>query len=106
MSRSDSERIRDALSHIETLKRHLARGDLSEETIADAVSLRLAASIEAVSETSPELRDRVFGDDWRFIWGTRNRIAHSYANIDFALIRSTVEQDLPRFEALLRAEVD
>ncbi len=54
MSRTDEELIRDALDHIEALKRHLTRGDLDDETVADAVSLRLAAAIEAVAEASPD----------------------------------------------------
>ena len=40
------------------------------------------------NETSPE--------------ATRNRIAHGYAYIDLAIIRDTVEHDLPEFEQLLR----
>ena len=103
MSRSDDELVQDALDHIDVLKRHLARGDLADETIADAVSLRLASAIEAVSETSSEFREQHFGDDWKIIWATRNRIAHGYAYIDLAMIRGTVENDLPEFEKLLRA---
>jgi uncharacterized protein with HEPN domain len=53
-----------------------------------------------------ELRDRAFGDDWRVIWATRNRIAHGYAYIDLSIVQATVEQDLPLFEATLRAELN
>lgn len=70
MSRTDEELIRDALDHIDVLKRHLNRGDLDDETVADAVSLRLAAAIEAIAEASPQLRERSFGDEWRIIWST------------------------------------
>ena len=102
MSRSDDELVKDALDHIQVLKRHLKRGDLSDETVADAVSLRLAAAIEAISETSAKFRERTFGDDWKVIWATRNRIAHGYAYVDLRLIRDTVEQDLPEFEGKLK----
>lgn len=102
MSRSDEELVRDALDHVEVLKRHLERGDLADETIADAVSLRLSAAIEAVSETTAEFRARIFGDDWKIIWATRNRIAHGYAYIDLRIISVTVEQDLADFERKLR----
>ena len=70
MSRTDDELIRDALAHIEVLKRHLTRGELADETVADAVSLRLAATIEAIAEASPELRERAFSDEWKIIWST------------------------------------
>jgi uncharacterized protein with HEPN domain len=103
VSRSDDELVRDALDHIDVLKRHLARGDLADETVADAVSLRLASAIEAVSETSREFRERHFGDEWNIIWATRNRIAHGYAYIDLAMIRDTIENDLPEFELALRS---
>ncbi|HEU4849967.1 MAG TPA: HepT-like ribonuclease domain-containing protein [Terrimesophilobacter sp.] len=106
MSRTDEELIRDALDHIDVLKRHLARGDLDDETVADAVSLRLAAAIEAVAEASPELRERTFGDEWKIIWSTRNRIAHGYAYVDVDIIRDTVEHDLPDFERRLRASIE
>jgi uncharacterized protein with HEPN domain len=102
VSRSDDELVSDALDHIAVLKRHLKRGDLGDETVADAVSLRLAAAIEAVSETSAQFRERTFGDDWKIIWATRNRIVHGYAYIDLSIIRDTVEQDLPEFEGKLR----
>jgi uncharacterized protein with HEPN domain len=106
LSRSDHEHVLDALDHIDVLKRHLERGDLADETIADAVSLRLASAIEAVSETSQEFRAKHFGDDWKIMWATRNRIAHGYAYIDLAMIRDTVENDLPAFETELRSVVD
>ncbi|MCC6269903.1 MAG: DUF86 domain-containing protein [Microbacteriaceae bacterium] len=105
MSRADEELIRDALDHIEALKRHLARSDLADETVADTVSLRLAAAIEAVAETSPEFRERTFGNEWKIVWSTRNRIAHGYAYIDLEIIRDTVEHDLPDFERQLRASI-
>jgi uncharacterized protein with HEPN domain len=105
VTRSDSELVRDALDHIEVLKRHLQRGDLGDETVADAVSLRLAAAIEAVSETSVAFRNLTFGDDWKVIWATRNRIAHGYAYIDLVIIRNTIEHDLPEFEQQLRRSV-
>lgn len=88
------------------LKRHLQRGDLADETVADAVSLRLAAASEAISETSFDFRSAVFGNEWKAIWATRNRIAHGYAYIDLAIIRSTVEYDLPGFEQRLRHSIE
>lgn len=106
MSRSDDELVHDALDHIDVLRRHLDRGDLADETVADAISLRLSAAIEAISETSIEFRDRNFGEDWKIIWATRNRIAHGYAYVDLAIIQDTVEQDLPDFEQKLRGSLE
>lgn len=44
MTRSDDELLAQALAHLEVLRSHLAAGDLADQTIADAVSLRLAAA--------------------------------------------------------------
>ena len=106
MSPSDRELVGDALEHIRMLHRHLDRSDLSDETVADAVSLRLAAAIESFSTASQGLRDRVFGSEWPIAWATRNRIAHGYTHIDVAIIRATVERDLPQSEQGLKAELD
>lgn len=106
MSRSDKELVRDALDHLEMLAHHLSRTGIADVTVADAVSLRLAAAIEAISETSTEFREKTFGDDWKIIWATRNRIAHGYAHVDLRIIQSTVEQDIPDFERKLRASLE
>jgi uncharacterized protein with HEPN domain len=104
VSRSDAELVDDAREHLRTMRLHLHRSDMSDQTVADAVSLRLAAAIESLSTASQDLRDRVFGDQWPIVWATRNRIAHGYAFVDLAIIRATVEQDLPLFEQALEAE--
>lgn len=105
MSRSDRELVGEALEHIRMLRQHLDRSDLGDETVADAVSLRLAAAIESPSTASQSLRDRVFGEGWPSVWATRNRIAHGYAHIGLAIIRSTIEKDLPEVEQALRTEL-
>jgi uncharacterized protein with HEPN domain len=95
VTRNNDELIGDALNHIAALRRHLERGDLADETVADAVSLRLAAAIEALSDLEPEVREHLFGEEWKVIWATRNRIAHGYAFVDLSVIQDTVENDLP-----------
>lgn len=105
MSRTDAELMSDALEHLRVLHLHLERSAINDQTVADAVSLRLAAAIESMSVASPELRDRLFGDRWQIMWATRNRIAHGYAYVDLTIIRATVEHDLPAFEAALRNEL-
>ncbi|BDZ54381.1 HepT-like ribonuclease domain-containing protein [Agromyces marinus] len=106
MTRSDAELVSDALAHIAALRRHLGRGDLADETIADAVGPRLAAAIEAVSQTSATFREGALGSDWKVIWATRNRIAHGYAYVDLTIILDTVEHDLPEFERTLRRSLE
>lgn len=105
MTRTNTELARDALEHFAVLRRHVERRDLADETVADAVSMRLSAAIEALSQTDESFRTRVLGSEWRVMWATRNRIAHGYAHIDLEMIRSTVEHDVPEVERRLRAEI-
>ena len=105
MSRTDKEATQDALDHLAVLRAHLTRGDLGDQTIADAVSLRLAAAIEAIAQGSDGLRERLFAGEWHIAWATRNRIAHSYIYIDHSIIAATVADDVPALEAALAAEI-
>ena len=106
MSRTDRQVSQDALDHLSVLRAHLARGDLDDQTVADAVNLRLAAAIEAIAQGSDGLRERLFRDEWHIVWATRNRIAHSYIYIDHSIIMATVAEDLPALEAALVAELE
>lgn len=105
MSRSDTERISDALSHIEAIHRHLANGSVSQETVADAVAMRLSAAIESLRTTDGSLETRLFGDEWPAIWATRNHIAHGYAFVDIRIIEDTIANNLPMFENVLGNEL-
>mgnify|MGYP000287598618 CR=1 FL=1 len=102
MTRSDRELLADALIHLEVLRSHQVRRDLDDQTVADAVCLRLASAIEAVANMTPEVRADAFGEEWPLIWATRNRIAHGYTFIDRGMIEATIIKDLPAFEATLR----
>lgn len=107
MSRSDIEHVRYALQHIAKLRGHLRRGDLVDETIFDAVCMRLSAAIESVASINEASRFREFGDSWPVIWSVRNRIAHGYIYVDDQIVHATVNEDLPEFEqALRRLELD
>lgn len=106
MSRSDRERVTDALTHLAILIEHLGRGDLSDTTVADAVCLRLAAALDALAATSEAFRVQTFGDDWYVMRSTRNRIAHGYISIDMTLISATVENDIPGLVQQLRLALD
>lgn len=103
MNRTLEERLAEAVAHLDAMHRHLERGSIDDETVADAVSLRLAATIETLHRGAPELTTELFGDEWAVIWGMRNRIAHGYAWIDIETVRATVEEDLPSVEAVLRS---
>lgn len=102
MSRTDQELVRDALNHLEMLTYHLSQGPIEDPTISDAVNMRLAAAVETISQTSAQLRETYFGDDWRHMKSLRNRISHGYSLLDRELVQGTVEVDVPHFERQLR----
>lgn len=66
----------------------------------------LSAAIESVASITDDLRSDAFGEDWPLIWATRNRVAHGYAFIDRTMIASTIDNDLPGFEAAIRRLLD
>lgn len=106
MTRTAAELLAEVVAHLDVLHRHLERGSVDDATVADAVSLRLAAAIEALHRGGSDLTTDLFGDDWPVIWGMRNRIAHGYAWIDIETVRATVDEDLPAVEAVVRARLE
>lgn len=103
--RDDEQLIVEALTHLDVLHRHLSRGDFTDEIVRDAVCMRLSAAIDALHDREPYLGERLFPDDWRKMWATRNYIAHAYVVIDIVIIRDTVENYLPTVEQVLREEL-
>ena len=92
--RTSEEILRDALGHFRAAQIYAA-GEPSSQVLVDAICMRLAAGIEALSALEPALRSRLFGDEWSLMWGMRNRIAHGYMLVDAAIVEATVRDDLP-----------
>ncbi len=92
-----------AREHLAALRRHLERGDLADDTILDAVCMRLSAAIESVAMVDEASRTRAYGNSWPAIWSVRNRIAHGYALVDRTIIMATVDNDLGELEEGLRS---
>lgn len=103
-ARTDVERLAVALEHLDILHRHLERGALDDQLVADAVSMQLSAAIAAIHDGDPALGLRLFGPTWKHIWGMRNRLAHGYLTVDPLRVADTVHDDLPEFERTLRGE--
>lgn len=56
-----------------------------------------------LARLDPDIRARIFGEDWALMWGTRNRIAHGYALVSVEIVRRTVVVDLPAIIGALQA---
>ena len=101
MSREPDEILRDALAHFETMLTY-AEHDLDDQLVIDAICMRLSAGIEALATLRPDVRERLFGDDWPLMWGMRNRIAHGYLLVDTTIVRQTLTQDIPSITARIQ----
>ncbi|WP_295700785.1 HepT-like ribonuclease domain-containing protein [Lapillicoccus sp.] len=83
-----------ALTHVD-LMREDGQGRVMDQFVVDAVCMRLSAGVEVLNRLDASVRTGLFGDSWTFMWGMRNRIAHGYLLIDPAIIRRTLETDIP-----------
>lgn len=104
MSRSTPELLGEALVHLELARKYAGGEDLNQLVI-DAICMRLSAGIEVLERLDPDVRVRLFGDNWQFMWGMRNRIAHGYLLVDSEIVSQTIEIDLPDIVQEVRREL-
>lgn len=73
------------------------RGDLDSEDdpLADALVRLISVIGEAGSKVSPETRSRFAGIPWPDVVGMRNRLIHSYFDINLDILWATVQDSLP-----------
>ena len=103
--RQPKQVLHEAMVHFEIVA-DCGSGDLSDQKTIDAICMRLSAGIEALSGLSADDREALFGDVWSQMWGMRNRIAHGYLLVEPAIVRSTVDRDLPVMVEAVRAAID
>jgi uncharacterized protein with HEPN domain len=102
VTRRDRERLEDVLVAIAVIRQHLARGDLSDGLVFDAVRVRLIEIGEAVKTLSRDLLDQEPAIPWAQIGAMRDRLAHRYFDISHAILQATVDDDLPELEQAVR----
>ena len=103
--RQPKQVLQEAMTHFEVVADY-GSGDLSDQKTIDAICMRLSAGIEALSGLSADEREAKFGDVWSQMWGMRNRIAQGYLLVEPAIVRSTVDRDLPVMVEAVRAAID
>lgn len=92
--RSTDEVLEEALSHLQLAVEYATR-DLDQQMVLDAASMRLAAGIDALFRLESHTRNDLFGQEWKAMWGMRNRIAHGYLLVDSSIVRQTLVVELP-----------
>ena len=100
MKRYDEQRLTDIGTAVTAIRSHLARGELSDGMVFDAVRIRLLEIGEAVKAISPCLLATEPDLPWRNIAAMRDQLAHHYFDTEHAIVNGTVTHDL---EPLLAA---
>lgn len=93
----------EALVHLELASSYACVDDLGQLVI-DAICMRVSAGIEVLARLDPNAQSRLFGDNWQFMWGMRNRIAHGYLMVDSDIVQQTIETDLPDIVRAVKSE--
>jgi len=105
VKRYDDQRLSDIYTAITAIRAHLARGDLSDGPVFDAVRIRLLEIGEAVKAISPSLLAAEPGIPWKNIAAMRDQLAHRYFDTEHAIVHGTVTDDLePLVAAVHRLE--
>ena len=99
MSRRDEQRLEDILAAARAIAEHLERGSLDDGLVFDAVRVRLIEIGEAVKSIDPALLDREPTVPWIDVAAMRNHLTHRYFDTAHAIVRATVDQDIPRLVA-------
>jgi uncharacterized protein with HEPN domain len=102
VTRRDRQRLEDILAAIGAIRDHLARGDLADGLVFDAVRARLIEIGEAVKTLPPQLLDHQPDLPWPQIARMRDQLARRYFDTSHAIVGATVTGDLPELEAAVR----
>jgi uncharacterized protein with HEPN domain len=103
VSYRDRQRLSDIQAAIDAIRSHLERGDLSDGLIFDAVRIRLLEIGQAVKALPDDLLATQPNIPWRQIARMRDHLAHRYFDTAHAILRATVDEDLPDLERAIRA---
>lgn len=106
MTRAQAQRLSDYLAHIvdaiSRIQRYVdgmtEQSFMDDEKTQDAVIRNLEVVGEAARnvQTQHEIFAQAHAEvPWALMYAMRNRVAHGYFQVDWALIWKTIHQDLP-----------
>src|SRR5690242_6578891 len=95
MTYRERQRLADIQAAIDAIASHLARGDLSDGLIFDAVRIRLLEIGEAVKALPATDIDAEPDIPWTQIARMRDHLARRYFDTNHAIVQATVDHDLP-----------
>jgi uncharacterized protein with HEPN domain len=106
VTRRDRQRLEDILAAIGAIRDHLARGNLTDGLVFDAVRARLIEIGEAVKALPPQLLTHEPDLPWPQIARMRDQLAHRDFDTSHAIVGATVTGDLPEVEAAVQRLLD
>src|ERR1700691_2741164 len=103
MSYRERQRLADIQAAIGAIRSHLERGDVADGLIFDALRIRLLEIGEAIKALPDDLLAKQPSIPWRQIARMRDHLAHRYFDTAHAILRATVDEDLPDLERAIQA---
>jgi uncharacterized protein with HEPN domain len=100
VTRRDVDRLHDIQAACDAIRSHMARGDLDDGLVFDAVRVRLIEIGEAVRDIDSALLDQAPLIPWVDVARMRDRLAHRYFDTSHAIVQGTVDHDLPLLEGV------
>ncbi len=75
---------------------------LANELVKDGVVRKIEIIGEAIKNLPPDFKEKHKQVPWKDIAGMRDRIIHSYFDVDYKIVWATVQKDIPELERLVR----
>ncbi|GAB3993760.1 DUF86 domain-containing protein [Spirosoma daeguense] len=102
---SEQARIKHMLDAITEIQ-EFVEGTVYEDYLADrklqlAVTRLIEIIGEASNHVSEDIRNRFTNIEWHILTGIRNVIVHEYFGIDYDIIWTVIQQDIPQLRTKL-----
>ena len=75
---------------------------LEKQVVQDAIVRQLEIIGEATKRVSIDYKDRYPQIPWKIMAGMRDKLIHDYIDVDFRMVWSTVKEDIPELDRLLK----
>lgn len=99
MIRRASSRLLDIADACEAIQRYVARADVSDEIVFDAIRVHLIEIGEAVKDIDGSLTAQEPHIPWVEIARMRDHLAHRYFDTTHAIVLTTARVDIPLLAA-------
>ena len=95
MSRNDRDRLLDILAACSAIQAYLARADVEDDLVFDAIRIRLVEVGEAVKDLDREKLSSEPEVPWSDIARMRDFLTHRYFDTAHSIVFTTARNDVP-----------